>query len=204
MFDYVKGILEEKSYPYCTIENNGIGYRFLTTQRTLLNLGELNSEVKIYTKLIHKEDIMFLCGFKTKQDRILFDIITSVSGIGTKAGLSLLDEFDTNELINAIVEENYKLISKTKGIGLKTAQKLVLEIKDKLTKSDFVSENITQSIKNDGLISKDTISQTIAILDSLGYSQNEYQGAIETALTKLNKDDPEELLKEVLQILSIF
>ena len=134
MFDYIKGILVSKNYPYLTIENNGIGYLILANFRTINTIGKLNSEIKIYTKLIHKEDNMTLCGFKNKQDRIIFDILLGVSGVGTKAALSILDEFETNELINTIIEENYKAISRTKGIGLKTAQKIVLEIKDKLTK----------------------------------------------------------------------
>lgn len=202
MFDYIKGVLADKCFPYCTIECNGIGYRLLINSRTLQTIGELNSEITLYTKLIHKEDIMLLCGFKNKQDRIIFDILTSVSGIGTKVALALLNEFETNMLINLIVSQDYKTIAKTKGIGPKMAQKIVLEIKDKLAKLDvvpFVVEN-----KNETLVSSNTISQVATILESLGYSKNEYQKAVETVLTQLKKDDEEELLKEVLKILSIF
>lgn len=202
MFDYLKGILADKSFPYLTIEVNGIGYHLLTNLRTLETIGELNQEVKIYAKLIHKEDSMTLCGFKTKQERVLFDILTSVSGIGTKASLALLAEFESNELINLIINQDYKTISRTKGIGAKMAQKIVLEIKDKLAKLDvvpFVVEKI-----NNTKVSSDTISQVAAVLESLGYSKNEYQKALETALNQLNKDDEQELLKEVLKILSVF
>ena len=80
MFDYIKGNLVDKCFPYCTVEANNIGYSILVNSRTLLNLSEIGSEIKIYTKLIHKEDLMFLCGFLNKQDRIIFDILTSVSG----------------------------------------------------------------------------------------------------------------------------
>lgn len=202
MFDYIKGVLTDKCFPYCTIECNGIGYRLLTNLRTLETIGELNSKITLYTKLIHKEDTMFLCGFKSKQDRIIFDILTSVSGIGTKVALALLNEFETNKLINLIVSQDYKTIAKTKGIGPKMAQKIVLEIKDKLAKLDavpFIIEN-----KDETNISSNTISQVATILESLGYSKNEYQKAVETVLTQLKKDDEEELLKEVLKILSIF
>lgn len=202
MFDYIKGILVDKTYPYCTLEANGIGYRLLTNLRTIESIGELNSEVKIYTKLIHREDSMTLCGFKNKQDRVIFDILTAVSGIGTKVALALLAEFETNELINLIISQDHKTISRTKGIGPKMAQKIVLEIKDKLAKLDvvpFVVEK-TQNKK----VSSDTISHVATVLESLGYSKSEYQGAIETALSQINKDDEEELLKEVLKILSIF
>lgn len=202
MFDYIKGVLTDKCFPYCTVECNGIGYRLLTNLRTLETIGELNSEVKIYTKLIHKEDSMTLCGFKNKQDRIIFDILTSVSGIGVKAALSLLAEFETNELINLIVSQDYKTISRTRGIGTKMAQKIVLEIKDKLAKLDVVPFVVEKA--QNKKISSDTISHVATVLESLGYSKNEYQGAIETVLSQANKDDEEDILKEALKILSIF
>ncbi len=203
MFDYIRGILINKSYPYCTIECGNIGYLILINKRTCTNLGEINKEIKIYTKLIHKEDNMTLCGFKNREDRVIFDVLTSVSGIGTKVAFLLLDEFETTELINAVIDENYKLISRTKGIGLKMAQKIVLELKDKLTKIDTSTE-ILSSKTNNSNISKETVTQAQTILQSLGYNQSEYQNALENALKKLEKDDPQELLKNVLEMLSIF
>ena len=203
MFDYIRGILINKTYPYCTIECSNIGYLIFINKRTCTNLGEINKEIKIYTKLIHKEDNMTLCGFKNREDRVIFDVLTSVSGIGTKVAFSLLDEFETTELINAVIDENYKLISRTKGIGLKMAQKIVLELKDKLTKIDTSTE-ILSSKTNNSNISKETVTQAQTILQSLGYNQSEYQNALENALKKLEKDDPQELLKNVLEMLSIF
>jgi len=174
MFDYFKGILVDKQFPYCTVEVADIGYQFLVNERTIQSIGEINSEIKIYSKLIHKEDSMLLCGFLNKQDRIIFDILTSVSGIGTKAAMALLNEFETNELINAVINEDFKLISRTKGIGAKMAQKIVLELKDKLTKMD-IEVNLITAKSNNSLISNDTINQTVTILQSLGYNQNEHQ-----------------------------
>lgn len=203
MFDYVKGSLISKSFPNCTVENNGIGYSFLVNSRTLSKLPNINSEVKIYSKLIHKEDSMFLCGFLTREDRTIFDILTSVSGIGVKAGFALLDAFETDELIGAVINEDYKLISKTKGIGEKTAQKIVLELKDKLTKLDITSE-LTLEKTGNSIVSNETINQTQVILQSLGYTQSEYKAPLETALTQMTKDDSEILLKETLKILSLF
>jgi len=203
MFDYFKGILVDKQFPYCTVEVADIGYQFLVNERTIQSIGEINSEIKIYSKLIHKEDSMLLCGFLNKQDRIIFDILTSVSGIGTKAAMALLNEFETNELINAVINEDFKLISRTKGIGAKMAQKIVLELKDKLTKMD-IEVNLITAKSNNSLISNDTINQTVTILQSLGYNQNEYQIPLETALERIQKDDAQELLKEVLKILSVF
>jgi len=116
--------------------------------------------------------------------------------------LALLAEFETNELINLIITQDHKTISRTKGIGAKMAQKIVFEIKDKLAKLDVVPFVVEKS--NNNKVSSDTISQVATVLESLGYSKNEYQKAIETALTQLDKDNEEELLKEVLKILSIF
>ena len=172
MFDYFKGTLVNKNFPYCTVEVNGIGYRFLINSRTLSSLGETNTPVKIYSKLIHKEDSMMMCGFLHRQDRVIFDVLVSVSGIGTKAAMALLDEFETNELISAVINEDSKAISRTKGIGPKMAQKIVLELKDKLTKLEFAKDIIIAEINNSN-ISNDTVSQTVAVLESLGYKTTE-------------------------------
>ncbi len=201
MFDYIKGILISKNHPYAVVENNGIGYSILCNARTLSILGDLNTEIKIYTKLIHKEDSMTLCGFCHREDRTIFDILTSVSGIGTKVALCLLDEFSGSELIGAVIDEDYKLISRTKGVGAKMAQKIILELKDKLTNLNVASEVTASKINTDN-ISKDTILEVQTVLQSLGYSQNEYQSALEISAKKTQKDDPQEILRQTLQILS--
>lgn len=205
MFDYVIGSLASKNFPYCTVECNNVGWLFLVNFRTISKLPELNSKVKIYSKLIHKEDTMFHCGFLTKQDRTIFEILIGVNGIGTKAALALLDEFETADLISAVINEDHKQISKTKGIGPKTAQKIVLELKDKLTKLDIVdSEAILSNNNLKTKVTNETIAQTQTILQSLGYTNNEYKKAIEEAILTIETDDPEELLKETLKILSVF
>ena len=200
MFDYIKGILISKNHPYAVVENNGIGYSILCNARTLSILGAINSEIKIYTKLIHKEDSMTLCGFCHREDRTIFDILTSVSGIGTKVALCLLDEFSGSELIGAVIDEDYKLISRTKGVGAKMAQKIILELKDKLTNLNVTSEVTAGKIKTDN-VSKETILEVQTVLQSLGYSQSEYQNALEISANKTQKDDSQEILRQTLQIL---
>jgi len=203
MFDYLKGKLVEKNSPYFIVEVNNIGYRFISNSRIIGSLDEINKDVKIYSKLIHKEDAMYLCGFSQKQDRIIFDILLGVSGVGVKAAFSLLDEFCATELIEAVLDENHKLISKTKGIGPKMAQKIVLEIKDKLTKINTTSGIIASKTDNSN-INKEIIQEASVVLQSLGYNQNEYTKALELAVTKLAKQDAQELTKEALKILSAF
>ena len=203
MFDYVKGILVNKTYPYCTVECNNVGYMALVNGRTFASIGEIDDNITLYLKLIHKEDSMTLCGFKTRQERIIFDILTSVSGIGTKVAFALLDEFEVNDLINAVINEDDKLISRTKGVGSKMAQKIVLELKDKLTKINVTSDIMISKADN-STVSAETVAQVQTVLQSLGYTPKEYTSAIEDAIKKITKDDEQELLKEALTMLSVF
>ena len=134
MYDYIKGILAGKSNTskgaYVTVEAFGIGYLLEVTSRDFNELAD--GEIKIYTVLLHREDKMSLCGFLHKEDRDIFNILTSVSGVGSKMALTLLDEFDSSELIGFVIDGNYKEITRAKGVGPKLAQKIILELKDKL------------------------------------------------------------------------
>ncbi|MBQ3101792.1 Holliday junction branch migration protein RuvA [bacterium] len=201
MYDYIKGELVSKNYPYIVVECASIGYSILTNRRNIMALPELGNSVKIYTKLIHKEDSMTLCGFHQKEDRVIFDILTSVSGVGVKMGLALLDEFTSAELIGAVISEDYKLISRAKGIGQKLAQKIILELKDKLTKTEINAE-IIQAKSENAVVSKETLKEVQTILISLGYTQKETDFALENTQDKVSIDDTQELLREALSLLS--
>lgn len=201
MFDYIKGELVFKGDNSVVVENNGIGYLITTNQRTISLLDDINSAVKIYTKLVHKEDSMTLVGFKQKEDRVIFDVLTSVSGIGTKVALVLLDEFSGSELIDYVITEDYKSISRAKGVGTKLAQKIIIELKGKLTAAKTAKDIITGKIDN-GKIPENIISDVQSILISLGYNQNEYTKAIEFAIKNKNASSGEDILKEALSILS--
>lgn len=201
MFDYIKGELVFKGDNSVVVENNGIGYLITTNQRTISLLDDINSAVKIYTKLVHKEDSMTLVGFKQKEDRVIFDVLTSVSGIGTKVALVLLDEFSGSELIDYVITEDYKSISRAKGVGTKLAQKIIIELKGKLTAAKTAKYIITGKIDT-GKIPENIISDVQSILISLGYNQNEYTKAIEFAIKNKNASSGEDILKEALSILS--
>lgn len=201
MFDYIKGELVYTGENTIVVENNGIGYSILTNKRTISLFGEIGAKVTIYTKLIHKEDVMLLAGFKQKEDRTIFDILTSVSGIGTKVALTLLDEFSGSELVDYVISEDYKSISRAKGVGPKLAQKIILELKGKLTQKQTVSEIVRGKI-NAQDIAPDIIEDVLTILQSLGYNPNEYTKAIEFALKNKNAKTSEDILKEALSMLS--
>lgn len=201
MFDYIKGELVFKGDDSVVVENNGIGYLIKTNQRTISLLNEINSTVKIYTKLVHKEDSMTLVGFKQKEDRVIFDVLTSVSGIGTKVALVLLDEFSGSELIDYVINEDFKSISRAKGVGVKLAQKIIIELKGKLTSSKTTKDIMVEKINSDK-VSSDTIADVQSILVSLGYNRDEYTKAIEFAIKNKNALTSEDILKEALSMLS--
>lgn len=203
MYDYIKGVLANKTNStkgtYITVEAAGIGYLLEVTTRDFNEVKDEN--VKIYTVLLHREDKMSLCGFLHKEDRDIFNILTSVSGVGSKMALTLLDEFESSELIGFVIEGNYKEITRAKGVGPKLAQKIILELKDKLmnyqTKEPIKITSITPQIDNQA------VEDAQMVLVSLGYERNEIQNAITKALATLNdKASAEEILKEALKILS--
>lgn len=206
MFDYIKGILAHKQEAqkgsYLTVETNGIGYLVEITSKTLSLLGQVGSDIKIYTVLLHREDRMSLCGFIQKEDRDIFKILTSVSGVGAKMALLLLDEFDSCELISLVIKGDFKELTRAKGVGPKLAQKIILELKDKLIN---MQDTLPISISSDIEIKDEqAILDAQTVLISLGYEREEIKRAVTTALNYVKDTrNAEEILKETLKILSL-
>ncbi len=205
MYDYIKGILAGKTNSvkgtFVTVETSGVGYFLEVTTRDFNEISD--GELKIYTVLLHREDKMSLCGFLHKEDRDIFNILTSVSGVGSKMALTLLDEFESSELIGFVIEGNYKEITRAKGVGPKLAQKIIIELKDKLmnyqTKEPIKITSISSSKLDDR-----AVEDAQMVLVSLGYERSEIQDAISKAVALLkDKATAEEILKESLKILSI-
>ncbi|MCR5260522.1 MAG: Holliday junction branch migration protein RuvA [Candidatus Gastranaerophilales bacterium] len=204
MYDYIKGVLvSQKNLPTgssVTVEANGIGYLLKTTQRTINELPEKNSEIKVYVSLVHKEDSMSLCGFLHKEERDLFEILQTVSGVGIKAALTIIDEFSVAELVGIMINEDYKELSRAKGIGQKSAQKIVLELKDKLlARQEDLLQISGESPKNEPACTLEVKN----VLFSLGYSKEEIDNSLKYALGIPNiKLNSEEILKMSLQYLA--
>lgn len=209
MINYLKGILISKveAGPFgCNIiiEVNNIGYLVLTNKKVVASLPNTGETVVIYTYLVHKEDTMYLCGFTAREDRDLFSILQSVSGIGTKVALLLLGEFGAQELISIVIRGDHKALSKTKGIGAKLAQRIILELKDKMTNwRDKIEPAQIQDKNFESDREKESFMETESVLMSLGYSRDEINQSLENAiLNAQNKDDSEELLRFALQWLA--
>ena len=208
MYDYLKGTIVSKqinSYrgSHIVIEVNNIGYLVLTGKSTIERLTDINDEVRIYVSLSHKEDSMSLTGFITKEERDIFNILQSVSGIGVKLALLILDEFSIAELIDIMIREDFKELSRAKGVGAKVAQKIILELKDKLINWSNVTPVDVQDIEVSKEVEQESIIEVQSVLVSLGYSANEAKGAIKEVLNyKKDITKTEDILKYSLEYLS--
>lgn len=204
MFDYLKGTLAHKNGVNSlslTIEISGIGYRLSVTSRDFSHLGEIGSEIKIYTVLLHKEDSMTLCGFLQKEDRDIFRILTSVSGVGPKMAMMLLDEFEACELIALVIKGDFKELTRAKGVGPKLAQKIILELKDKLINlQGSMPISLSSEIE---ITDEQAVLDAQSVLISLGYEREEIKKAVSKAIMFVkDSNNAEEILKETLKMLS--
>ena len=205
MYDYIKGIFTSKTAAskgvFLTIENNGIGYSAEVMARDYAQIDKTGTEGKLYTVLIHREDKMALCGFLHKEDRDIFSILTSVSGVGSKMALTLLDEFQSSELIGFVIGGNYKELTRAKGVGPKLAQKIILELKDKLMN---YNNTAPIEVKTSAVRNSQDMEDAQTVLMSLGYERDEIKNAFSKVLATL-KDNAtaEDILKESLKILSV-
>ncbi len=203
MYDYFKGILTDKRKTakgaFVSIEVAGIGYLLEVTERDFICVQVSNSEcVKVYTTLIHREDAMNLYGFISKETRDIFQILLSVSGVGAKMALALLNEFDVCDLISFVIDGNFKELTRAKGVGPKLAQKIILELKDKLMKTELPRSTTTT------LPQSQAIADTQSIMLSLGYDDKEIEDALSKIIPTVEDDsNPEELLRKALTCLSM-
>lgn len=177
MIAFIKGKVVDITEEAVILENNGIGYRIFTSSMVQTQISTGN-EVKLYTYLNVREDAMQLYGFLTKDDLKVFKLLITVSGIGPKAGLSILSVMSGNDLHYAVMSGDSKAISKAPGVGAKTAQKVILELKDKLKLEDILdaSENVEISGISEG--QADIMKEAALALAALGYSQTEAMKAV--------------------------
>lgn len=190
MIAFVKGTLVEKGESRIVVEAKSIGYSILLSASSLDVLPKENSAVKVYTYTHVREDEISLFGFATKQEKDLFLKLISVNGIGPKSALVILSGMDIPDLIEAIVTENTLLLQKIKGLGKKTSERLVLELKDKLSTESFVSTP-------NQVLNQSALAEAVEVLVSLGVSKNT---ALLSAREHASKDaTSEEIIQKVLQ-----
>lgn len=195
MLDFIKGNISEICEGEIVLDNNDIGYLISISQLDISKLS-LNEELKIYLRLILREDNISLYGFLNKDSRTLFDLLNTVSSVGPKLSMTILGALGSSQLRSAILSEDANILTKSPGVGKKTANRIILELKDKISKKSF-TEDLDLSI----LDSSDTIDinndPALEALLSLGY--NEYEAKI--ALR--NVDQSQELSEIIRQALKV-
>ncbi|MEL7598461.1 MAG: Holliday junction branch migration protein RuvA, partial [Clostridiaceae bacterium] len=132
MYEYIKGNYIGINKDYIIIETNSIGYKIYTSGSTMAKMPNINEEVKLYIQQLVREDFIGLYGFLTEEEREMFNLLLMINGVGSKAALSLLSISSVNNLKFAILSSDYGTLTKAPGIGKKIAQRIILELKDKL------------------------------------------------------------------------
>lgn len=201
MYAYLKGTIEEISEDNLILEVNQIGYNIKISARTANLLDRTSGLVKIYTYTLVREDAFSLYGFLTRDDLEIFKKLITVNGIGPKGGLAILSIMSADELRFAILSGDSKAISKAPGIGAKTAERVILDLKDKVSLQDALSpkEDIAAASLS-GSASTDEKNEAIEALVALGYSASDALRAVKQV--NLAEDaSVEEILKASLKYL---
>ena len=200
MLAYVKGILAEKEAGYIVIDVGGLGYKILMTSTDILKLGEIDSEIKVHTYYKVREDDISIYGFISKEELRMFEILISASGIGTKSALSILDNIEPSDFALAIITNDVSKIVKLPGIGAKTAQRMILELKDKINTEEAISKASELKAKGKDKKQTENDDEALAALQILGYNRKDIEKVMEEMDTANMKI--EDIIKNALKLLS--
>lgn len=193
MYEYLKGKLDSIQGDYLVVDVNSVGYKVFTSQNTIRN-AVTDSSMKIFTQLIVKEDEMVIYGFDTKDELNMFKMLNTVSGVGPKAAVSLLNHYKPHEIALAIISKDVAKITKAQGIGKKTAERLILELKDKIDSESAIGLQGAESFGGE-------VSEVIEALTTLGYS---YSDAAQAVAKLTDKEAPiDVMIKGALRILAV-
>lgn len=172
MYYYISGTVVSRQEGFVVIDNGGIGYKIFTSETTRTSLRD-SGEAVLYTYLHVREDIFDLYGFATNDERNMFLQLLSVSGVGPKAALAILSVMPPNSVALAVITNDAKSLTKAAGVGAKMAQRIILELKDKLKNAEILPAEITEEISI-----TDSQSEAVSALMVLGYSQNDAKRAV--------------------------
>lgn len=179
MFSYIKGVLADKGEGFLVVDVNGIGFKVYTSLESLTEPScIIDREITLYTYLYIKEGIMDLYGFINKAELDLFLLLISVSGVGAKGAISILSVAPCEKLCAAIATDDSATIKRASGIGAKTAQRVCLELKDKIKNESFIKDDTDAFSDFDSQPQTNAVSEAISALISLGYTATEAQRAV--------------------------
>lgn len=179
MISYIKGKIEYISEGFIIVDNGGIGYKIYVSPNIMSNSKGIGETVKIFTYMSVREDDISLYGFESFEELEIFNKLITVSGIGPKGALGIISTISPSDFVMAVISEDVSTISKAPGVGKKTAQRIILELKDKFNTENFVEEKIFGESKGlFSVVSKDYKFEAIEALSTLGYSRSEAAKAV--------------------------
>jgi Holliday junction DNA helicase RuvA len=198
----LRGLLLEKTAPEVLIECNGVGYEVTMPMTSIYTLPEVNDEAVVYIHFVVREDAQLLYGFSNKVERKLFRLLIKVNGVGPKLGLAILSSMSADQFVSCVMHDDVSTIVKIPGVGKKTAERLLIEMRDRL--KDWQID--TQSMISGSLLSPNTVEDTfvndekgdaINALISLGYNQSQADKAVKAIFQKGMKS--EDLIRDALK-----
>lgn len=195
MYAYIKGTLEIKGINYVVIENNGIGFKIFMSSKSIGCIGNEGDIVKVHTHYHVREDDISLYGFVSEEELRMFEILINVSGVGVKSALTMLSDITPASFAMAVIQDDVTRLTKVPGVGKKTAQRLILELKDKLKKEDISGDAAAEEDIKEIKIDNDAVTA----LQVLGYSKKEVEEVLQKVDTK--NLSTEETIKMALKYL---
>ena len=195
MFSYIKGEVKIKANNFIAIDVNNIGFKIFMTEKEIQQI-EIGDIVKVYTYMRVNEDDISLFGFLSNDELTMFELLISVGGIGAKSATQILSNIEPTDFALSVITEDVSKLKKLPGIGAKTAQRIILELKDKIK----TNEAITNEESETRAISSQNVQDAIDALQVLGYNRKSIQKAFEKIVS--NDKSVEELIKEGLKELA--
>lgn len=197
VFAYLKGTLERKTTEYMVVDVHGVGYKVFTTVAAISSCQALGNEIKLYTHFYVREDTQALYGFLNEEELKMFEQLLSVSGVGPKAALSLVSNIQPSQFGLAVLTDDADKFTKAPGIGKKTAQRIILELKDKLKKEHVDLPELKLNLPDEDIAKDNRLSESISALIMLGYSSQEASRAISGVFS--NEKTVEQIIKDALK-----
>jgi len=198
MFAYLKGVFEARTMDYIVVDVNGIGYKIFMSENSMKEIGEIGSVIKVHTYVKVREDDISIYGFSTCEELRMFELLISVSGIGAKSAISILSNIEPSAFAIAVVSEDVTILKKLPGVGAKSAQRIILELKDKLKSINIEETSVNSS--NVKIPNNEVIDDLISALQVLGYSRKDIENIIPKM--DINNGTLENLIKTALALLS--
>ena len=200
MYAYIKGTLEIKTAEYVVVETAGIGYKIFMSETAIDKLGNIGTQVKIHTYLRVREDDMSLYGFNTNEELRMFELLLSVSGVGAKSAIVILSNITPSSFALAVITDDVGKLKKLPGIGPKTAQRIILELKYKLKAVEDTDKGELEEILSKQESDGQKIAEAMSALQVLGYTRKE----IENVFEQFDKSElsVEDIIKKGLLYLS--